>query len=189
MLDERNESMAEDIELTEADNVDDLALEDIEENTNNKLKTLRGKLKACESEKMQHLEDLQRVKAEFLNSKKRLEEGRLRDKERAVDAQIEKLLPLCDSFDMAMQNKEVWESIDANWRSGVEGIHSQLTSILSGYGVEKHADNGAAFDPAKHEAVGTQDSDQEADTILEILQAGYSRNGNTIRVAKVIIST
>jgi len=189
MLDNRNEDEVEDIEMTGEDNLDEPSLEDIEETEQNKTKTLRDKLKVCESEKMQHLEDLQRAKAEFLNSKKRVEEERLRDKERAVDIQIEKLLPLCDSFDMAMQNTEAWEAIDTNWRSGVEGIHNQLKNILDGYGVTKHHEIGEQFDPEKHEAVGTKEGDGESDSVAEVLQAGYSRNGNIIRVAKVILNT
>ncbi len=189
MLENRNENELDDIEMTGEDNVDEPALEHIEELGQDKLKALREKLKVCESEKMQYLEDLQRAKAEFLNSKKRVEDQRIQDKERAVETQIEKLLPLCDSFDMAMQNTEAWEAIDANWRSGIEGIYTQLISILDSYGVTKHSEINEAFDPEKHEAVGTKDSDQETDTVTEVLQAGYSRNGNNIRVAKVILST
>ena len=163
-------------------------IEELEEMGEDKLKALRTKLKHCETEKAEHLEALQRTKAEFLNSKKRLEEEKLAYGERSINAHIEKLLPLCDSFDMAMHNREAWEAIDANWRSGVEGIHNQLKSILSEYGVTRHGAIGEQFDPHKHEAVGTTAADGETDTIVEVVQSGYERDGSIIRVAKVVIN-
>ncbi len=186
-----NEFVADDELVPETENTapeDDSDLEHIEENTTNKIKSLRNKLKVCETEKMQHLEELQRTKADFLNTKRRLEEASLRDKERAINNQIEKLLPLCDSFQMAMSNQESWQNIDATWRNGVEGIYNQLKGILSSYGVTTVDPTGDVFDPLAHEAIGTTKSDTETDTIVQVLQYGYMRNGEFIRPAKVILS-
>ncbi len=183
----------DDIELTGEDNSVEPELEEIEDNTNNKVKTLREKLKVCESEKMEHLENLQRVKADFLNSKKRLEEERLRDTERAINEQIEKLLPLCDSFHMAMHNKEAWEAVDDVWRKGVEGIHNQLHNILASYAVSEVHPEGEVFDPQKHEAmtnVPVTDKDQQG-KVIQVIQNGFIRkNGDTevlLRPARVTV--
>ena len=177
------------IEFTREDNQEDVELEVEEEALGDKLKSLREKLKTCEAEKATHLEELQRAKAEFLNTRKRLEDQALVEKERIVDKHILELLPLCDSFDMAMMNEELWQSIDASWRSGVEGIHNQLMSILKSYSVESFAPIGESFDPNLHEAMGTTDSKEyDSDTVVQVLQKGYMRNGTVIREAKVIVS-
>ena len=183
----------EDIELTGEDNMTDPELEVVEENTNNKLKNLREKLKSCETEKMEHLEELQRTKADFLNSKKRLEEERIQDRERAVNDQIEKLLPLCDSFHMAMANKEAWEAVEPQWRAGIEGIHSQLHSILTSYNVTEVSPLGEDFDPEKHDAMGNAPVTEQKENgkVVQVIQNGFSRKtpqGETLlRPARVIV--
>ena len=82
----------DDIEPIADDIHSDIELEEVEENSKEKIRSLQARLKESEQEKMEHLENLQRAKAEFLNAKKRLEDERQRDKERAVITQIEKLL-------------------------------------------------------------------------------------------------
>ncbi len=157
--------------------MDEEELEDIEENSAQKIKKLKQQLKDCEKEKMEHLENLQRAKAEFLNGKRRLEEERLQYKERAVTNQIEKLLPLSDSFFMAMSNKEAWEAIDQTWRKGVESIYTQLQSLLSSYNVYEINPIGAEFDPAVHDAMANVPVDDEAmhHKVISVIQSGFIR--------------
>jgi molecular chaperone GrpE len=164
-------------------------LKDIEQLGEDKLKTLREKNKRLNAEKRDALEELARVKADFLNARKRLEEDKQRGIERQKLKDIEALLPLCDSFQMAMQNEEKWNSVDESWRKGVEGIHAQLHKILTGYGVESFDPTGESFDPSWHEALSTTDSDSDPDTIVETLQHGYKMGDTVIRHAKVIISS
>lgn len=178
--------------VTETDEAqgEDVEIEDIEEGESDKIKKLREKLKACQKEKNEHLESLQAAKADFLNSKRRLQEQLERDVERTTNTFISKLLPLCDSFDSAMADKEAWERGDASWRNGIEAILAQLNTILKSYNVERVGEPGEAFDPNKHEAVSSQESSEhDPDTILKVMQSGYIRNNELIRPAKVIIST
>lgn len=177
-----------DIETIEEEAIEDLDLEQTEALSKDKIKTLRDKHKAAEAEKMAILEDLQRTKAEFLNAKKRMEEDTVRAKERAVDDLIMRLLPLCDSFSMAMKDTAAWESVANEWRTGVEAIHKQLQSILDSYNVKAINPEGETFDANRHDAIGSKDSDGESDQILEVIQMGFERNGTIIRPAKVIIS-
>lgn len=160
-------------------------LEDIEEAAADKLKKLRDRLKACDEEKRQILEDLQRAKADFLNGKKRLEEQLARDRERITEKHIEELLPLADSFEMAMQGAG-WEEADEKWRQGIEGIYAQLVNILKGSGVTEIEALGKEFDPHEHEAVS-----QEGDghTVTAVLQKGYKVGDVIIRHARVAVGT
>lgn len=157
-----------------------------EENALQAIKKIKQKLKECEKEKSQNLEDLQRAKADFLNSKKRLEQFSERQIERTTNDHIEKLLPLCDSFQMAMSNKKVWESVDQTWRTGIESIYGQLQALLKQYNVEVINPLGKKFDPVLHEAMSS--TEPEANKVTEVLQYGYSRNGELIRPAKVVLS-
>jgi len=163
---------------------EDMEIEDIEEAEGDKLKSLRDKLRTCDEEKRGHLEELQRTKADFLNSKRRLEEQLTRDKERITEKHVGALLPLADSFDMAMADPS-WESCDEKWRKGIEGVFAQLQGILKGYGVEKVGAKGEEFNPEMHEAVSSAPG--EEGKVVDVLQAGYAVGDRIIRPAKVIV--
>lgn len=184
-----------DIEITsEGEDTLDPELTDIETQTSSFKNELREKLKACEEEKRTILEESQRLKADFLNARKRLEDERKRDRERTTISHIESLIPLCDSFVMAMSNKEVWEKADATWRKGMEGIYAQLMGILAQNGVVTIDPIHQAFNPHEHEALSTAPVTDESmhDHVLSVIQHGYKiqRADNTaeiIRPARVII--
>ncbi|MFT5037391.1 MAG: molecular chaperone GrpE [Candidatus Azotimanducaceae bacterium] len=180
----------DDIELTGEDVNDDIELEDVENNAGDSLKKLRTKLKECEKEKLEHLENLQRAKAEFLNAKKRIQEQESQNIARSINAHIEKLLPMCDSFQMAMSDTQAWESIDDTWRKGVESIFNQLQSILTSYDILVINPTNEPFNPTEHEAMTTIDTDESVkpETVVQVLQYGYKRNDELIRPAKVILS-
>jgi len=168
-------------------------LEEVEELSNNKLKDLREKIARLDTEKKELLEESHRARAEFLNARKRLEEERVQDRKRAQRQHAEELLPLCDSFQMAMGNTEVWEKADKAWRTGVEGINMQLMNILNSYGVKAVDPTGEAFDPQKHEAVGTEDVEDEnlVDTVISVVQKGYemTQDGDTYMIRPARVTT
>lgn len=173
--------------------IPDTELVEEEHQTADKIKQLREKLARCDEEKRQVLEDSQRIKADFLNAKRRLEEDRQRDLIRIKKRHIEELLPLCDSFEMAMKDKDAWEKADEAWRKGIEGINAQLMRILTDYGVLTIDPLGQSFDPYRAEAVGTEVvvSDKQHDTVVAVVQRGYEivvdGNKEVIRPARVII--
>lgn len=194
-----NDNEQSDVELDvtndEHSEVEDIELEDIESREDNKMKKLREKLKAAVEDKQKLQDEVQRAKADFLNARKRLEEERVRDRIRYKKQFVEDLLPLCDSFQMAMQNTEAWEKADASWRKGVEGIHTQLLNVLREYGVSGINPVGERFDPSRHEAVGTEPVADKTkdDTVVSVLQNGYeiTYDGTTeiIRPARVTTGT
>ena len=169
-------------------------MEDIEENTEQKIKSLRTKLTNAEQEARTIREEMQRAKADFLNAKRRLEEERKLDKERAVVTHIEKLLPFCDSFYLAMLDTEAWEKGDEKWRKGVEGINAQLQNVLTSYNVKSFNPQGEQFDPHRHEALSSvpTDTETEHNTVMSVIQLGYERTvGDTtevIRPARVTVA-
>lgn len=159
----------EDSELEETE------LVDVEEKSSDKIKKMREKLRRCEEEKQLLQDNLQRAKAEFLNVRKRLEEQQLQDRLRAKVQHVEELLPLCDSFQMAMSDKDAWEKADEAWRKGVEGIHAQLNRLLASYNVSEINPVGEPFDPYRDEAIGTEEVTDEklVDTVVSVVQRGY----------------
>lgn len=190
-----NDKYEDEVETT---NDEDLEIEepeliDIEEKGDDKLKKMKEKLARCEDEKKQILDDSQRSRADFLNARKRLEDERAKDKLRYQKKHVLELLPLCDSFQMAMSDVDTWEKADKAWRTGIEGIHTQLMSLLEQYKVKAFEPRGEHFNPHMHEAVGMETVDDEKlkDTVISVVQRGYEMNdGDTteiIRPARVTI--
>lgn len=183
----------EEIDFTDPENTntEEPELEDIEEAEAGKIKKMRDKLTKCEEEKKQILDDSQRDKADFLNARKRLEEERINDRLRYKKQHVMELLPLCDSFQMAMSDTEAWEKADKNWRTGVEGINTQLLKILDSYNVKSVDPVGEDFDPYKHEAIGTEEVEDKKkhDKVVTVIQRGYEMTQGdtteTIRPARV----
>jgi len=182
----------EDIEVTDESIVDtEIDLETMDERKEDKIKSLREKISQLEDDKKDAQNQLQLAKADFLNARKRIDEDRAFDKIRNARLSVEKLLPLCDSFQMAMNDKEGWSKADESWRKGVEGIYTQLQHILSSYGVTALSPVGEPFDPHKHEAIGTEsvNSDDRVDTVVSVVQPGYEITVNEaahlIRPARV----
>lgn len=173
---ENNDEIIEDITDEDTDiAAEEPGLEDIENAEEHKLKKLRNKLKQVEEDKKNALEELANVKADYLNARKRLEEDSIKTIERKSNQHLADLLPLADSFVMAMSNKEVWEQADANWRKGIEGIYAQLLQILRDNGVEPVDPTGEPFDPNLHEAINTEEveDEQDIDKVLSVMQLGY----------------
>ena len=190
-----NDNPQDDVEITNEEmEITEPELGELEEKQGTFNNTLRDKLKACEAEKKDLLEEIGRTKADFLNARRRLEEERKRDRERITIEHIESLIPLCDSFSLAMSNKEVWEKADENWRRGIEGINAQLKNILTQHQVVTINPLGEVFDPRQHEALSTTptaDTNQH-DRIIAVVQNGFAlkrNDGSTelIRPARVVI--
>ncbi len=156
-----------------------------------KIKDLREKIKELEKEKTEYLDGWQRARADYANLQKTTDEDRKRLRTIIEQSFVEDLLPVLDSFSLAMANKQVWESVDQNWRKGVEYIQSQLFTILKDRGVQPFGIVSDLFDPSKHEAVGevsTTDVSQDHH-IAQVLQQGYILGEVVIRPARVTVYT
>ncbi len=188
----------EELEITtDTDHSDmiDPELSDIEDAEDNKLKTFKTKLKDAEQKSRDLNEEVQRAKADFLNARKRLEDERARDKDRLTINHIEKLLPLCDSFFLAMQDTSAMDASDPKWRKGIEGTYAQLRSLLDSYKVTAYNPVGELFDPSRHEALSMVPVDDELQNnrIIHIIQQGYELkvgdSNELIRPARVTVGT
>lgn len=192
MKDEKDKNYDEETEVVPEEHGEDAEIRDdeaAEELMGMKLKALRSKLKECEETKAKTLEDLQRARADFLNSKRRIEEQAARDSERTAIRIITDLLPLLDSFDTALSDVKRLHELDPTWRSGIEGIHALLKNFLRAEEVTEIETLGKHFNPHEHEAISNTPVDDNAavDTVISVLQKGYKWKDVVIRPAKVAV--
>jgi len=122
-----------------------------------------------------------------VNARKRDEADHKEFVKFANERLIDGLIPVLDSFGLAMGNKEVWEKADKNWRIGVESIANQLRKALADAGLEEVDPVGQKFDPMRDEAAEyvPVDSESKNHMIIGVLQKGYNLNGRSMRPAKV----
>ena len=154
---------------------EDMDVSDIETEVTKKVKQLKNELRSAEEERRKTAEELQRAKAEFLNAKKRLNEEVAVRIAREREDVISSLLPVCDSFGMAMQNTTQWELVDPMWRKGVEAIYAQLQSVLEQHNVTQIKPTGEVFDPNLHEAIEEKSTNDPKlhNTVSNVVQPGY----------------
>ena len=128
------------------------------------------------AERDQHLNDLQRVTAEFANFRKQTGKRNAEIVRQAAARVMQAILPVLDACDAAAL-QEV---------AGVEPIAAQLRSVLESEGLEI-IDQTEAFDPNRHEAAMSEpaDEDQVEPMVSEVLRTGYAFNGRILRAAMV----
>ncbi len=149
--------------------------------------SLREKLKKAVAEKQEYLDGWQRAKAEFVNARKRDEEEKKDFVKYAKEDLIQELLPVLESFEMARSNKAAWESVDKNWRMGIEYIQSQLLKVLESNNLKEINPIGEKFDPMRDEAVSYDPVDDEKldHVITDVLQKGYSLSSKILKAPRV----
>ncbi|MGM0628998.1 MAG: nucleotide exchange factor GrpE [Patescibacteria group bacterium] len=154
------------------------------------IKKLKNKLKECENEKAEYLDGWLRAKSDMVNLRKRYEKE-ADDVRRLSERRFaEKLLPVMDSFSMAIADQDTWENLPEGWRKGMENVHSQLKRVFSDYGIYPFSPEGETFDPSSHEAVAVIDVDErESDNLItEVVQDGYTYGEEILRTAKVKVA-
>ena len=141
--------------------------------------------KIGDSDKIADLTDtLQRLQAEFENYKKRVERERQHFEKCAEERLVINLLPLLDSFELALKNTADKDK----FVRGVEMIFAQFYSILRSEGLKPIDALGKKLDIYRHEALMKELSDKEEDIVIEELQKGYMFNDTVVRHSKVKVS-
>lgn len=128
-------------------------------------------------------DSLQRLQAEFENYKKRCESDNADFRNYSTAIIIEKLLPILDSFELALRNTQ--NAVE--FKKGVELIYGQLYDTMEKEGIRPIKTDGEKFDPYKHEVLLSEktDKEEEDEKIVEELQKGYMLKEKVLRYAKV----
>ena len=133
--------------------------------------------------------DLQRMRADFENYRKRVDAEKQQSRQIGESSAIVKILPIIDTIERAVTNmpEELQEN---NWAKGVAGLVKQLETKMKDLGLEKiPAEAGTAFDPEVHQAIQVDETaDGETEVVAEELQSGYKLNGSVIRDSMVKVT-
>jgi molecular chaperone GrpE len=157
----------------------DDAAEDVEED---------DELAVLRRERDEYLELARRVQAEFENYRKRMTREQTAIVERATERLVEELLPVLDSFELALLSLEA----DDRVRKGVELVYAELLGVLERSGLARIDPRGQSFDPNEHEAVMEEarpaDVPDGPPVVTDIMRTGYRLKGRVIRPAMVKVA-
>ncbi len=127
-----------------------------------------------------------RAKAEVENIRRRSEEELAKTRKFAIDSFAESLLPVCDSLEAAIAAPE------AKPEQMLEGVHATLRQLLSALEYNKvkvvNPPVGTRFDPHQHQAISVVPSNQDANTVVTVLQKGYLIADRVLRPALVMVA-
>jgi molecular chaperone GrpE len=136
----------------------------------------------------ERLADLQRLQAEYVNYKRRVDRDRAVVQERAAQSVIEALLPVLDDIHAAREHGDL---VDGPFAS----IADKLETTLGKFGLERYGAAGEEFDPALHEALmhtaWPQDGSvapAESTTVVQVLQPGSRAGEQILRAARVAVA-
>jgi molecular chaperone GrpE len=132
------------------------------------------------------LDTTRRLQADFENYRKRVVREQAALVERSTEGLIEQLLPVLDSFEMAVRNLES-NDVDEKVRKGVELVYAEMSSVMDRSGLERIEAKGAPFDPNEHEAVMQDDGDGEPH-VDDVLRTGWKLKGRVLRPAMVKVT-
>lgn len=148
-----------------------------------------AELKASAAKADEHWERLLRQAADFENFKKRAARDRQDAIRYANEGLIGQLLPVLDSFDMAVTAAESGQGDMDSLKVGISMILTQFKNALKESGLEELDANGKAFDPTWQEAVSQQESAEvEEGQVLQQVRRGYKLRDRLLRAASVIVA-
>lgn len=147
--------------------------------------TLEQQLQQAEAKASEHHDAWLRAKAETENMRKRALLDVASAHKYAVEGMASELLPVRDSLEATLAAEKV--DLDT-LRSGVELTLKQLVAAFDKVQIKPINPQGEKFDPHRHQAISMLPSDQEANTVLTVLQVGYQLHDRVVRPALVTVS-
>ncbi|HEY8477480.1 MAG TPA: nucleotide exchange factor GrpE [Chloroflexota bacterium] len=142
------------------------------------VEALRQRVAELERKAEERLQQWQRVQADFINFRRRVEQEREEQAKFAASTLVADLLSVLDDFERAFQTLPV-DLQRLTWIGGVALIHRKLEAILERHGLQPIEALGKEFDPYEHEAVLRED-DTSTKVVAE-LQRGYKLHNRVLR--------
>jgi molecular chaperone GrpE len=133
----------------------------------------------------ERLADLQRLQAEYVNYRRRVERDRDVARENAVAGVLEAMLPVLDDLHLARQHGDLESGPFA-------AIADKLEAILGRFGLSRFGEPGETFDPTVHEALVHTEAElaegTTQPTVVQVLQPGYRLGDRVLRAARVAVA-
>lgn len=146
----------------------------------------QAELAALQAKSAELADQYLRAKAEAENARRRAEDEISKARKFAVESFAESLLPVADSLEAGLTIKD---ATNEQIREGAQATLRQLSAALERNKVLAiNPTAGTKFDPHQHQAISVVPSEHEANTVVSVLQKGYSIADRVMRPALVTVS-
>ncbi|GAA3954490.1 hypothetical protein GCM10023085_41220 [Actinomadura viridis] len=140
-----------------------------------------GASTALKTQLAERTADLQRLKAEYDNYRKRVERDRVAVREQALANVLNELLPVLDDIGRARDHDELV--------GGFKSVGEALEAVTGKLGLQRYGEKGEPFDPTVHEALMHGYSAEVTETsVTDVLQPGYRIGERVLRPARVAVA-
>lgn len=130
-----------------------------------------------------------RAQAEVQNAKRRAEQDVEKARKFALERFAGDLLPVADNLERALESASGDDEVIKPIAEGVELTLKSLVDVLGKQNIEVVDPNGEPFDPNLHQAMSMiENPEVEPNTVIAVMQKGYTLNGRLIRPAMVMVS-
>jgi molecular chaperone GrpE len=159
------------------------------EKADDPLKVMKAKLESMEQESKDSHDRFLRVSAEFENYKKRAAREMNDFRKFANESFAKAMLYVVDNLDRAIESSSDDNHSNSSVVEGVNMTLKEILKIFGQFGVKPFESLGKTFDPAVHQAVMQEESDDHPEkTILTELEKGYMIHDRLLRPAMVVVS-
>ncbi len=142
-------------------------------------------LQAAERRAQEHYDAWMYAKAESENIRRRASEDVSKAQKFAVERFSNEVLAVKDSLEAGLA---VETATVESFKSGMELTLKQLSSVFEKFNIIEINPVGEKLDPHKHQAISMVPSDQPANTVVSVMQKGYTLNERVLRPALVLVS-
>ncbi len=153
------------------------------------IEQLKAELENAKSKADENWDRVLRVQAEMNNTRKRLTQEVDNARKFGQKNLIEELLPVFDSMEIGLQTANAEDAQLEQIREGYELTSKMLKQMLEKLSVEEVNPVGEKFDPDLHQAMSMlEGTDQTANTVVSVMQKGYTLNDRLVRPALVVVA-
>ncbi len=146
----------------------------------------QAELAALQAKNTELADNYLRAKAETENARRRADDEVAKARKFALESFAESLLPVADSLEAGLATQD---ATPEQIREGAEATLKQLKSALERNRViEINPASGSRFDPHQHQAISMVPADQDANTVVGVLQKGYLIADRVLRPALVTVA-
>ncbi|QUH26916.1 nucleotide exchange factor GrpE [Serpentinicella alkaliphila] len=149
------------------------------------IENLKNLLKEKELESIDFQNRHQRLQADFINYKKRVEKEKSEIYQYGVEKLAIDLLNIIDGLERALDSQK---DTTNSFTEGIQLILKQFLDILDKHGIKEIEALNKPFDLNLHHAVMKEESDVESNTVIEVYQKGYTIHSKVLRPAMVKVS-
>jgi molecular chaperone GrpE len=147
--------------------------------------SLEEMLAEAERKAQEHYDAWMYAKAEAENIRRRAHEDTEKARKFALEKFSSELLSVKDSLDAALN---VESATVESYKSGVELTQKQLASVFEKFNIVELNPLGEKFDPHKHQAISMVEADAEPNSVVQVLQKGYTLHERVLRPALVMVA-